>query len=129
MKSEKYNRKKFLSTLGSFTAGGVLLNTMLPVYSTAQTPSSISGQTGNEYFLAEGLTYLNTETLGPCRRDTIEESMKMWKELESFPLKFYGGAGAESLAEKTRGIAAKFLGCNVSEMLITSSTTRKRLIL
>ena len=39
------------------------------------------------------------------------------------PVKFYGKFGAESLAEKTRTIAARFLGCDISEMLITNSTT------
>lgn len=124
MQSDKYNRKKFLATIGSVTAGGILLNTMLPHSSAhAQINSFSSDPIGNEYLFADGLTYLNTGTLGPCRRDTIEESLKIWEELESLPIKFYGKFGAESLAEKTRGIAAGFLGCDISEMLITNSTT------
>lgn len=124
MKPGKYNRKKFLATIGSATAGGILLNTMLPVSSAyAQTNPFFPKQSKNDYLFSEGLTYLNTGTLGPCRRDTIEESLKMWKELESFPVKFYGKFGAEELAEKTRSIAAEFLGCDISEMLITNSTT------
>lgn len=124
MKSDKYNRKQFFATIGSATAGGILLNTIFPFASIqAQVNSFSSGQAGNEYLFANGLTYLNTGTLGPCRRDTIEESLKMWEELESLPVKFYGKFGAESLAEKTRGIAAGFLGCDISEMLITTSTT------
>ncbi len=77
----------------------------------------------SEYLFTEGLTYLNTGTLGPCRRETIEETQKIWKELETFPVKFYGKWGAEELAEKTRITAARFLGCDVVEMLITTSTT------
>jgi selenocysteine lyase/cysteine desulfurase len=123
MKPYKYNRKNFLAAIGSATAGSMLLNTMFPFSSTAQIKSSFRGHPGNEYLLADGLTYLNTGTLGPCRRDTIEESLKMWEALESLPVKFYGKSGAETLAEKTRGIAAKFMGCDVSEMLITNSTT------
>jgi len=124
MKSGKYNRKKFLSNIGSATAGSFLLNTILPVSSArAQTNSFGPGQPGNEYLFSEGLTYLNTGTLGPCRRDTIEETQKFWNELETLPLKFYGKHGAESLAEKTRDIAARFLGCDISEMAITNSTT------
>jgi len=123
MKSNKYNRKKFLASIGAATVGGVLLNT-IPFSSThAQINSFSSDQPENEYLFADGLTYLNTGTLGPCRRDTIKESLKIWEELESFPVKFYGKFGAESLAEKTRGIAARFLGCDISEMLITNSTT------
>lgn len=123
MKPYNYDRKKFLAAIGSATVGATLLNTMFPFSSTAQINSSSPGQPRNEYLFADGLTYLNTGTLGPCRRDTIEESMKMWEELESLPLKFYGKFGAETLSEKTRGIAANFLGCDVSEMLITTSTT------
>src|SRR5262245_12398280 len=103
MKPNKYNRKKFLHSIGSATAGGVLLNTMFPFSSAhAQANSFRTGQPDNEYLFAEGLTYMNTGTLGPCRRDTITESLKMWEELESLPIKFYGNFGAESLAEKTR---------------------------
>jgi selenocysteine lyase/cysteine desulfurase len=124
MRSDKYNRKKFLASIGSATAGAVFLNAILPVSSAhAQTNSFFPGQPGSDYFFSEGLTYLNTGTLGPCRRDTVEESLKFWKDLESFPVKFYGKSGAESLAEKTRGIAAEFLGCDISEIVITSSTT------
>jgi selenocysteine lyase/cysteine desulfurase len=124
MRKDKYTRKKFLFSIGSVAAAGTILNTVFP-FSTAhsQINSAFSGQPGDEYLFDEGLTYLNTGTLGPCRRETIEESMKMWKELESFPVKFYGGAGAESLAEKTRGIAARFFGCDISEIMITNSTT------
>lgn len=124
MKFSKYNRKNFLATIVSAASGGILLNTVLPFSSaSAQVNSAFGGGTENDYLFSEGLTYLNTGTLGPCRRDTIEESLKRWKELESMPVKFYGRSGAESLAEKTRSIAAGFLGCDISEMLITHSTT------
>jgi len=124
MKSDKYNRKYFLSTIASATTGGILLNTMLLPYTAhTQVNAFFPDQPENEYLFSDGLTYLNTGTLGPCRRDTIKESLKFWEELESLPVKFYGKFGAEALAEKTRGVAARFLGCDISEMLITNSTT------
>ena len=107
------------------TAGGILLNAAVP-FSTAnaQTNALLSDQESKtEYLFDEGLVYLNTGTLGPCRRDTIAESKKLWEELESLPVKFYGKFGAEALAEKTRAIAARFLGCDIGEILITTSTT------
>jgi selenocysteine lyase/cysteine desulfurase len=61
--------------------------------------------------------------LGPCRRETIEASLKSWEELESQPVKFYGIQGAEALAERTRTVAARFFGCDLSEVVITNSTT------
>jgi len=124
MKSGRYNRKNFLAAITSATAGSVLLNTILPFSSArAQSNSFTAVQPGNEYLFADGLTYLNTGTLGPCRRDTIAESLKIWEELELLPVKFYGKFGAESLAERTRSIAAGLLNCDISEMLITNSTT------
>ena len=124
MRKDKYNRRKFLSSVGSVAAAGTILNTAFPFSSAqAQVDSALPGQPGDEYLFDEGLTYLNTGTLGPCRKETIEESMNMWKELESFPVKFYGGGGKDPLAEKTRGIAAGFFGCDTSEIMITNSTT------
>lgn len=125
MKSNNYNRRKFLGAISVSTAGGILINAIAP-FSTAnaQTNLLLSDQDPkSEYLFDKGLTYLNTGTLGPCRRETIEESKKVWEELESLPVKFYGKFGAESLAEKTRTIAARFLGCDIGEMLITTSTT------
>ena len=49
--------------------------------------------------------------------------MKSWEDLESQPVQFYGLLGAKDLAEKTRETAAKFLGCDLSEIMITNSTT------
>jgi selenocysteine lyase/cysteine desulfurase len=124
MKSDKYNRKKFFGRMGTIAAGSVIIKTLLPTSSAqAQIISNFPGGFGNEYLFSEGLTYLNTGTLGPCRRETIEESLKKWEELETLPVKFYGGWGAQALAEKTRTIAANFLGCDISELMITSSTT------
>lgn len=125
MNSSKYNRRKFLSAAAASTAGGVLMNTVAPFSAAdAQTNSSLSGQKNkSEYLFADGLVYLNTGTIGPCRRDTVAESLKEWEELESMPVKFYGGWGAESLAEKTRTTGARFLGCDLSEIVITGSTT------
>ena len=122
MASGKYNRRKFLGAISVGTAGGLSIHPFSAA--TAQTNSLLSDQeTKSEYLFADGLTYLNTGTLGPCRRDTVEESLKAWEELESLPVKFYGKFGAESLAERTRTIAARFLGCDMGEMLITTSTT------
>lgn len=114
-----------MGAITASAAGGGLINAIAPFSAAhAQTNSLLSGrESKSEYFFANGLTYLNTGTLGPCRRDTIEEATRVWEELESLPVKFYGKFGAESLAEKTRTIAARFLGCDISEMLITNSTT------
>jgi len=122
MNQNKFNRKKFFRKAGTIATGTALLD-LFPFSSAHATQSLIPDQPDNEYLFSEGITYLNTGTLGPCRRSTIEESMKAWQELETLPLKFYGKFGAESLAEKTRATAARFLGCDISEIMITTSTT------
>ncbi len=124
MKSDKYSRKRFLATIGAATSGGLFLNSMLPFSSaSALINRSLLNNLESDYYFSEGLTYLNTGTLGPCRRETVEAVLAMWQDLEKLPMKFYGKFGAEELAEKTRGIASKFLGCDISETLITNSTT------
>lgn len=124
MQSDDLSRKKFLITLGSAAAGGALLNSFFPLASAnAQGSMLFKKKPQSDYFFTEGLTYLNTGTLGPCRRETVEEVLDFWQELETLPMKYYGRFGAEELAEKTRDTAAKFLGCDISEILITNSTT------
>ena len=124
MKSN-YNRRNFLGNLSATTAAGLFANTIFPFSTASAQGNSLFHSKGSkgEYLFEEGITYLNSGTLGPCRRDTIQESIKEWEELETLPVKFYGKFGAEALAEKTRSIAAGFLGCDISEIMITSSTT------
>ncbi len=125
MKSSKFNRRKFLGTITASAAGAAFINADPRVFAANERPDLFFSSEGSrsDYLFADGLTYLNTGTLGPCRRETLHESMKMWEELESFPIKFYGKSGAEALAEKTRIIAARFLGCDLNEILITNNTT------
>ncbi len=120
MKRTKFERRKFLTALSATTAGGFFLNTISPFSTVAQSNSFVDK---TEYLFSPGLIYLNTGTLGPCRRETIEASQNAWEELESLPVKFYGIFGAEELKEKTRTIAANFLGCDLGEIMVTSSTT------
>ncbi|MEO8648121.1 MAG: aminotransferase class V-fold PLP-dependent enzyme, partial [Acidobacteriota bacterium] len=124
MRSDRYDRRGFL---GAVTAGvgGLIINTASTSSAALARPNSPLPDPlpKSDYLFTDGLTYLNTGTLGPCRRETIDESLKRWEELESFPIKFYGKSGAEALAEKTRTAAAKFLGCELNEIVITNSTT------
>src|SRR5436190_7255687 len=123
MNANKYDRRKFLGAVTAGATGAVLVNS-IPAAASARTNSApFESETKSEYFFDGGLTYLNTGTLGPCRRETVQGSMRDWEALEEFPVKFYGKFGAESLAEKTRAIAARFMGCDIGEMLITTSTT------
>jgi selenocysteine lyase/cysteine desulfurase len=115
----KHNRRTFISTAAVGAAGVLTAKTAFPFSAANDATTS----TPTEYLFADGITYLNTGTLGPCRRETIEASMSSWEDLETQPVQFYGLLGAKELAEKTRTTAARFLGCDLSEIVITSSTT------
>src|SRR4051812_461506 len=114
------SRRTFLTALAGSAAAGILTDPAAIFANGIDGAASLSERKAvqSEYLLADGITYLNTGTLGPCRRETIQASMNAWDELETLPVKFYGKFGAEELAEKTRTIAAKFLGCDLSEILI-----------
>jgi selenocysteine lyase/cysteine desulfurase len=112
------SRRRFLEAVTVTAFSSSLLNTAFP-FSAA--PAEANGK--SEYLFADGLTYLNTGTIGPCRRETVEESMRMWEELEALPMRVYGKWGFEDLAEKTRATAARFLGCDIGEIAITNNTT------
>ena len=121
MTSNLNNRRAFLRAVTAGAGGGLLARTAFAYdRDNSKTPPSSKP---SEYLFADGITYLNTGTIGPCRRETIDESLKAWQELESQPVRFYGVSGAEALAEKTRTVAARFLGCDLSEVVITNSTT------
>jgi selenocysteine lyase/cysteine desulfurase len=109
------NRRNFLAAVGALTAGAIT-----PAFGQVTAPAYSDK---DEYLFAPGLIYMNTGTIGPCSKKTIEETAAAWKELESLPLKFYAKRYAPSLAEKTRTTAAAFLGCDLDEIMITKSTT------
>ena len=112
------SRRNFLTAAGILAAGSV--TPAMARITSAYTPE----YPGNdEYFFPAGFIYMNTGTIGPCRRKTVEETTAAWKQLESLPLQFYATKYAPALAEKTRMAAAAFLGCDTSEIMITKSTT------
>ena len=86
-------------------------------------PVTASETAEREFHLAEGLTYLNTGTIGPCRRATLEATQRAWATLETNPVAHYGRFAGEALLEVTRTIAARFLGCDLDELAVTTSTT------
>ena len=77
----------------------------------------------SEFLLSRGLAYLNTGTIGPCRRATIEATQAAWETLEANPVAHYGRDAGRELIEDTREVAAGFLGCDLDELALTTSTT------
>jgi selenocysteine lyase/cysteine desulfurase len=114
MYTSSSGRRLFIKALAGGAAVGCL---------PAPAPLNAAAAVESEFLLADGLAYLNTGTLGPSRRATIEATQRAWELLEANPTAHYGqGVGAPML-DDTRIVAAKFLGCELDEMAVTSSTT------
>jgi selenocysteine lyase/cysteine desulfurase len=108
------DRRRFVKSLGAGVTAG-FLPTLAP------RPREVAAE--GDFLLTDGLTYLNTGTIGPVRRVTLEATQRAWEALEANPIAYYGqGAGAPML-DDTRTVAAKFLGCDLDEIAMTSSTT------
>ena len=78
---------------------------------------------GGEYMFTPGLTYLNTGSLGPTPRSTLDAVLKAWYELETNPVAQVYGGTVSILADKTRDAVAGLIGCSADEVLLTRSTT------
>ena len=112
MPSSSAGRRQFLYALaGGATAG------LLPSF------APLTAAPEREFLLADGLTYLNTGTIGPSRRSTIDATQRAWAALEANPIAHYGQLAGQSMREDTRTVAAKFLGCDIDELALTGSTT------
>lgn len=107
------DRRQFLHTV----AGGAVVR-LLPGL-----PAPELAAAESEFLLGAGLAYLNTGTIGPCRRATIEATQRAWETLEANPVAHYGRYAGEELIEDTRTVAARFLGCDLGELVLTTSTT------
>jgi selenocysteine lyase/cysteine desulfurase len=114
MNQSSSDRRQFLQTVAGGVVAG-LLPSGQPVH--AQTTAA------SDFLLSEGLAYLNTGTIGPCRRATIEATQGAWEVLEANPVAHYGRDVGQPLIEDTRTLAAGFLGCDLDELALTTSTT------
>lgn len=108
------DRRQFVQSLAGGAAGGLL---------PALAPRAVQAASRSDLLLTDGLTYLNTGTIGPSRRATIEATQRAWEILEGNPTSHYGQREGAPMLEDTRTIAAKFLGCDLDEMALTGSTT------
>jgi selenocysteine lyase/cysteine desulfurase len=72
--------------------------------------------------LPKDLAYFNCGTLGPSPRCVLEESFEAWRKMEQDPAD-EGFGTFLGLAEQTRAKAAKLLGCQKDEIVITRNTT------
>jgi selenocysteine lyase/cysteine desulfurase len=114
MRPSSADRRQFLATL----TGGAAAS-LLPTFAPLTSPATAA----REFLLTEGLTYLNTGTIGPTRLTTIDATARAWATLEANPIAHYGQQAGATMREDTRTVAAKFLGCDLDELAVTGSTT------
>ena len=114
MRPLRGDRRRFLHTV----AGGAVVG-LLP----GGVAAPAAAKAEREFLLDPGLAYLNTGTIGPCRRATLEATQRAWATLEANPIAHYGRYKGEALIEDTRTVAARFLGCELGELAMTTSTT------
>ena len=76
----------------------------------------------NQLMLKNDLTYLNTGTLGPAPKLVFDKISSLMARLEANPaIENFGPMGREM--EKVRGKAARFLGADEEEIILTRNTT------
>lgn len=114
MRPSSADRRQFLHAVAGGAAAG-----LLPTFAPLTAPAAAE----REFLLADGLTYLNTGTIGPSRRSTIDATQRAWVTLEANPIAHYGQLAGEPMREDTRSVAAEFLGCDLDELAVTGSTT------
>jgi selenocysteine lyase/cysteine desulfurase len=108
------DRREFVKSLAGGASAG-----LLPAFASL----SVQAAADSDFLLAPGLTYLNTGTIGPSRRATIDATRRAWETLEANPIAHYGQRVGAPMIEDTRTLAAKFLGCDLAEIAVTGSTT------
>ena len=108
------DRRQFVKSLVAGATAG-----LLPTFA----PLTVQVAAQGDFLMTDGLTYLNTGTIGPSRRATIDATQRAWEMLEANPIAHYGQRVGAPMLEDTRTVAAKFLGCDLDEMAVTGSTT------
>jgi len=76
----------------------------------------------SEFYLKDGLVYLNTGSLGPSPKWVVERIYEITKILESNPVSENWGPLGNDM-ELVRDKAAAFLNCNKVEIVLTRNTT------
>lgn len=83
---------------------------------------ALFGEVRNQLMLKPGLIYLNTGTLGPAPQLVFDKVSEMMKRLEANPAaENFGPMGRQM--EKTRSKAARFMGADEDEIILTRNTT------
>ena len=122
------SRRAFLGSLGTLSAAAFaprkLFTSQSELLASADAVQPARGLAAapDDFMFEPGLIYLQTGSLGPTPRPVLDRALAAWKQLELNPA-FYGYGELEHAMDDVRGQAAAFIGCNVSELVLTNSTT------
>ena len=121
------SRRGFIAGLGITSIAGFAHAADQPNPSAAAPSLAPAGQApSSEYLLSPGLIHLNTASLGATPRVVLDRTVAAWRELESSPVLMAYGNGENTMlsaVERVRKRAARFIGCEQDELLITRCTT------
>lgn len=123
----KADRRQFLrqSALSALVVGQAWSPGSRTMYLPEYESPSVRPGTGSlrlEFLLQEGLTYLNTGSLGPCPRAVLNRMTTALTELEGNPVGHNWGHLGEQM-EQVRDLAANFLGTKRDHIVLTRNTT------
>jgi selenocysteine lyase/cysteine desulfurase len=123
------DRRSFLTSLGASVVGAALsgcsatATSTAPATPTAPNSGALRGLVhADDLLLEPGLAYVQTGSLGPTLRPTMDYAIEVWRQLERDPT-VLGYTTLEQGMETVRAKAAAMLGCNLHELVITTSTT------
>ncbi|HEY6037112.1 MAG TPA: aminotransferase class V-fold PLP-dependent enzyme [Kofleriaceae bacterium] len=119
------DRRSFLASVGVSVATGLAWNGCVSDAHVAPRPASPPARgllPAGDLLIDPDLTYVQTGSLGPTPRPVIERTIAVWRELERDPTAL-GYGPLEQGMELVRAKAAALLGCQLRELVITTSTT------
>lgn len=116
------DRRRFLvGSSGALGAGAVASIADVREWFRAELETPEGG--GQDYTLAEGLTYFNHGSIGTMPRIVQQAHAGYLVTCETNPWLYMWGGAWEEAREATRSVAAKFLGCGADEIVVNRSTT------
>jgi len=117
------HRRAFLSSVGASVVSGIALNGCVSAAQTAPVAAKPRGiLPAGDLLIDSDLSYVQTGSLGPTPRPVLDKTIAVWRELERDPTAL-GYGPLEQGMELVRAKAAALLGCDLRELVITTSTT------
>lgn len=116
--AKRKNRRDFVRK----ATAGLISFPLLGLKDIGPTLSNPSNSSVLDFYLKEGLVYLNTGSLGPSPKWVVNRVNELTKDLESNPVsENWGPLGKEM--EGVREKAAAFFKCTKEEIILTRNTT------